>query len=131
MSCFAPHIAPVLQPPFRSITAWLMVMPRATPLHALASWGAVGFARAQILIENHALDAHFSNKDGVANAVAELVKYGGKSVLNIKDSVTSRCALHVAALADNDAFIAAACSQGANVDQASTRYYAHPRVLHS
>jgi hypothetical protein len=96
---------------------WVIHVCRATPLHALASWGAVGFARAQVLIENHALDAHFSNKEGVANAVAELVKYGGKSVLNAKDSVMSRSALHVAALSDNDAFIQAAFSQGANIDQ--------------
>jgi hypothetical protein len=69
------------------------------------------------MIENHALDAHFSNKLGVANAVADLVKYGGKSVLNAKDSVMSRSALHVAALSDNDVFIQAAFDQGANIDQ--------------
>ncbi len=83
------------------------------------------------MIESHTLDAHFGNKDGVANAVEALVKYGGKSILSIKDSVTSRCALHVAALSDNDAFIAAACSQGANVDQVNPHCFAYPHVLHA
>jgi hypothetical protein len=77
----------------------------------------VGFARGQVLLEQHTLDAHFSNKQGVANAVVDLAKHGGKSLFGIKDSVCSRAALHVAALSDNDAFIEAACAQGADVDQ--------------
>lgn len=130
---FLPHTLLLYRkPPFgQSQHGSSLCTGRSTALHALASWGAVGFARAQVLIENHTLDAHFGNKDGVANAVAELVKYGGKSVLNMKDSVTSRSALHVAALSDNDAFIAAACSQGANVDQVCPRHFAYPHVLHS
>jgi hypothetical protein len=51
----------------------------------------------------------------------ELVKHGGRALLTAKDSVSSRCALHVAALADNDAFIEAACAQGADVDQVGKR----------
>lgn len=71
------------------------------------------------MLENHPLDSHFANKAGVASAVMELIKYGGKSLLNVKDSVYSRSALHVAALCDNDTFIDTACSQGSNVDQVS------------
>lgn len=104
----------------QSNTSFLSIIcNRSTPLHALASWGGVGFSRSQVLLENHPLDAHFANKKGVLNAVAELVKHGGKALLSAKDSACSRSALHVAALSDNDAFIEAACGQGADVDQVS------------
>ena len=69
------------------------------------------------MLENHPLDSHFANKSGVAAAVLEFVKFGGKQLLNVKDSVCSRSPLHMAALCDNHAFIEAACSQGADVDQ--------------
>ena len=82
----------------------------------------MGFSRGQVLLENHPLDSHFANKAGVVSAVMELIRYGGKSLLNVKDSVYSRSALHVAALCDNDSFIDAACGQGANVDQVSPMY---------
>ena len=80
------------------------------------------------MLENHPLDLHFSNKDGVAAAVLELVKRGGTSMLNVKETVSSRSALHVAALCDNSAFIEAACSQGANVDQVAASVF-HSAML--
>ena len=50
-----------------------------------------------MLIENHALDAHFLNRKGVGDAVVELVKYGGAVLLKAKDGVCSRCVPRVAA----------------------------------
>jgi hypothetical protein len=38
-------------------------------------------------------------------------------LLCAKDNITSRSAIHVAALCDNSTFIEAACSHGAPVDQ--------------
>jgi len=49
-----------------------------------------------VLIENHALDAHFLNRKGVGDAVVELVKYGGAVLLKAKDGVCSRCVQHAA-----------------------------------